>query len=332
MRVAVYSTKPWDEEFLAAANTDHELRFLEPRLDPTTVSLADGSDAVCVFVNDDVGREVLARLCELGVRVVALRSAGFNHVDIRAAEECAMTVVRVPAYSPHAVAEHTVGLMLTLNRRIHRAHNRVRDGDFRLVGLMGVDMVGKTAGIIGTGKIGQITAGILQGFGMEVIAYDPYPTEVVTAMGIAYVGLDELLGRSDAISLHCPLTPDTYHLIGTEAIDRMARSPMVVNTSRGALIDTVAAIEGLKSGAIGALALDVYEEEGDLFFEDLSDTVIHDDVFARLQTFPNVLVTGHQAFFTREAVQQIARVTIENLDALARGESPGTEVTADLVG
>lgn len=332
MRVAVFSTKPWDEEFLTEANTGHDLRFLEPRLDATTAALAEGSEAVCVFVNDDVGREVIERLCAIGIHTIALRSAGFNHVDIRAAEECGMTVVRVPSYSPHAVAEHTVGLILTLNRRIHRAHNRVRDGDFRLVGLMGVDLVAKTAGIVGTGKIGQITAGILQGFGMEVIAYDPYPSDEVSAMGITYVDLSELLERSDVVSLHCPLTPDTYHLIDAAAIDRMLRAPMVVNTSRGALIDTAAAIEGLKSGAIGALALDVYEEEGDLFFEDLSDTLIQDDVFARLQTFPNVLVTGHQAFFTREAVQEIAAVTIENLDALGRGSSPGTEVTSDLVG
>ena len=332
MRVAVYSTKPWDEEYLTEANTDHELHFLEPKLDLTTVSLAGDADAVCVFVNDDVSRPVIERLCELGVRTVALRSAGFNHVDIKAAEECGMTVVRVPAYSPHAVAEHTVGLMIALNRRIHRAHNRVRDGDFRLVGLMGVDMVDKTAGIIGTGKIGQITGGILQGFGMEVIAYDPYPSDAVRDMGIEYVDLPELFARSHAISLHCPLTPETHHIIDGPAIAQMELSPMVVNTSRGALIDTVAAIDGLKAGTIGALALDVYEEEGDLFFEDLSDTVIQDDVFARLQTFPNVLVTGHQAFFTREAVQQISAVTIANLDALARGTSSGTEVTSQLVG
>jgi D-lactate dehydrogenase len=332
MRVAVFSTRPWDEQSLTEANTGHDLRFLEPKLDPTTAALADGADAVCAFVNDDVGREVLERLCALGVHTIALRSAGFNHVDIPAAEECGITVVRVPAYSPHAVAEHTVGLMIALNRRIHRAYNRVRDGDFRLIGLMGVDMVGKTAGIIGTGKIGQITAGILQGFGMEVVAYDPFPSEAVREMDIHYVGLDELFARSHAISLHCPLTPATHHLIDEDAIAGMHQTPMVVNTSRGALIDTVAAIEGLKSGRIGALALDVYEEEGDLFFEDLSDTVIQDDVFARLQTFPNVLVTGHQAFFTREAVQQIAEATIANLDAIERGDSPGTEVTSDLVG
>lgn len=327
MRVAVYSTKPWDEAFLTEANTDHELLFLESKLDTTTAPLARGSDAVCVFVNDDVGAEVIDGLSRAGVRHIALRSAGFNHVDIEAAEECGMTVVRVPAYSPHAVAEHTVALMLTLNRRIHRAHNRVRDGDFRLIGLMGVDLVDKTAGVVGTGKIGQITAGILQGFGMRVIAHDPFPSDAVASKGIEYVSLDDLFARSDAITLHCPLTPETHHLVDAAAIARMERTPMIVNTSRGALIDTIAAIDGLKSGAVGALALDVYEEEEDLFFEDLSDTVIQDDVFARLQVFPNVLVTGHQAFFTREAVQQIAETTIANLDSLDRGESPGTEVT-----
>lgn len=332
MRVAVYSTRPWDEQSLDAANSDHDLRFLEPRLDATTVALAEGAEAVCVFVNDVVDRTVIDGLCDHGVKIVALRSAGFNHVDIRAAEECGMTVVRVPAYSPHAVAEHTVGLMLALNRKIHRAHNRVRDGDFRLIGLMGVDMVGKTAGVIGTGRIGQLTAGILQGFGMEVIAYDPYPIDAVREMGIDYVELEELFAVSDAITLHCPLTPETHHIVDAASIDLMQHRPMVVNTSRGALIDTVAAIDGLKSGKVGALALDVYEEEGDLFFEDLSDTVIQDDVFARLQTFPNVLITGHQAFFTQEAVQQIARTTIANLDALEKGESPGTEVTSELVG
>ena len=327
MKVAVYSARPWDERFLEEANSGHELAFFETKLDRRTTSLAEGFDAVCVFVNDVLDREVLESLCGLGVKTVALRSAGFNHVDLRAAEQCDMTVVRVPAYSPHAVAEHTIGLMLALNRRIPRAHNRVRDGDFRLEGLLGVDLVGKTAGIIGTGKIGQVVGTILQGFGMDVMAYDPYPNPAVVDMGIDYVELPELFARCKAITLHCPLTPETHHIIDADAIGQMGMSPMVVNTSRGALIDTVAAIDGLKTGKVGALALDVYEEEGDLFFEDLSNTVIQDDVFSRLQTFPNVLITGHQAFFTEEAVGQIAEVTIANLDAVDRGESPGTEVT-----
>ena len=332
MKVAVFSARPWDETSLEAANTGHDLEFFEARLDRRTTSLAEGAEAVCLFVNDVADAEVIERLCDQGIRFIALRSAGFNHVDLAAAEACGMTVVRVPAYSPYAVAEHTVGLMLALNRRIPRAHNRVREGDFRLNGLMGVDMHGKRAGIIGTGKIGQVVARIFHGFGMDVVAYDPYPNDVIRDMGIPYVDLPTLFATSGAITLHCPLTPETHHIIDDEAIAQMEQRPMVVNTSRGALIDTAAAIEGLKNGRLGALAIDVYEEEGDLFFEDLSDTVIQDDVFARLQTFPNVLVTGHQAFFTREAVDQIAATTIANLDALARDESPGTEVTTDFHG
>ncbi len=331
MRVAVYSTRPWDEQFLTEANSDHDLQFLEARLDPTTAPLADGARAVCLFVNDIVDRDTIEVLSRFRVEFIALRSAGFNHVDIAAAGERGMTVVRVPAYSPHAVAEHTVGLAITLNRSIHRAYSRVRDGDFRLIGLMGRDMVDKTAGIIGTGKIGQITAGILQGFGMKVIAHDPHPNDTIRNMGIDYVTLDVLFAESDAITLHCPLTPETHHIIDAGAISRMSKRPMLINTSRGALIDTVAVIEGLKSGQLGALALDVYEEEGDLFFEDLSNTVIQDDVFSRLLTFPNVLITGHQAFFTREAVEQICETTIANLDALEAGRPTGTEVTGDLV-
>ncbi len=332
MKVAVYSTRPWDAQFLTEANTGHDLRFLEAKLDPTTTALAAGADAVCVFVNDQVDREVVESLAANGVKYLALRSAGFNHVDLTAAEDVGITVVRVPAYSPHAVAEHTLALLLALNRGIHRAHNRVREGNFRLDGLLGRDLIGKTIGIIGTGKIGQVVASIVQGFEMNVIAHDPYPSDVILGMGIPYVSLPELFARSDAITLHCPLTPETYHIIDAGAIALMDRKPMVINTSRGALIDTVAAIDGLKSGRIGSLALDVYEEEGDLFFEDLSNTVIQDDVFSRLLTFPNVLVTGHQAFFTEEAVRQIAEVTIENLDRLEAGEPTGTEVTTELLG
>jgi D-lactate dehydrogenase len=332
MIVAVYSTRPWDELSLAEANTSHELRFLEAKLDPTTTSLAAGADAVCVFVNDVVDRQVIEGLSALGVRYLALRSAGFNHVDLAAAAEQALTVVRVPAYSPNAVAEHTLALLLSLNRSIHRAHNRVREGNFSLDGLLGRDLIGKTVGIVGTGKIGQVVASIFQGFGMNVIAYDPFPTAVITEMGIPYVGLPELFARSDVITLHCPLTPETCHLIDRNAIDQMQRRPMLINTSRGALIETTAVIDGLKSGRIGSLALDVYEEEGDLFFEDLSNTVIQDDVFSRLLTFPNVLITGHQAFFTEEAVREIAEVTIHNLDRLEADEPTGTEVTVDLVG
>lgn len=331
MIVAIYSTRPWDETYLCEANTDHDLRFLEAKLDHTTTTLATGADAVCVFVNDLVDRQVIRDLASLGVRFLALRSAGFNHVDLAAAAEFGVTAVRVPTYSPHAVAEHTLALLLALNRNIHRAHNRVREGNFRLDGLLGRDLIGKTVGVIGTGKIGQVVATIFQGFGMNVIAHDPYPSDVIVGMDIPYVDLPELFARSDVITLHCPLTPETCRLIDTDAIALMERRPMLINTSRGALIDTTAVIDGLKSGQIGSLAIDVYEEEGDLFFEDLSNTVIQDDVFSRLLTFPNVLVTGHQAFFTEEAVQQIAEVTIGNLDRLEAGEPTGTEVTVDFV-
>lgn len=331
MIVAIYSTRPWDRDSLTLANSHHDLRFLEAKLDNTTTALAAGADAVCAFVNDSLDRTVIEQLADLGVGTIALRSAGFNHVDVRAAEEHRITVVRVPAYSPHAVAEHTLALLLSLNRSIHRAYNRVREGNFRLDGLLGRDLVDKTAGVVGTGRIGHIVAQLLTGFGMVVIAHDPVENPDVVAMSIPYVDLDELLARSDAITLHCPLTPETFHLIGPDAIGRMERAPMLINTSRGALIDTVAVIEGLKSGKIGSLAIDVYEEEGDLFFEDLSNTLIKDDVFSRLQTLPNVLITGHQAFFTEEAVRQIAETTIANLDAIERGESAGTEVTSDLV-
>jgi len=332
MIVTVFSTKSWDEQFLTAANTHHAFRFLEAKLDATTAALANGSDAVCVFVNDDVDAPVIETLATGGVRTIALRSAGFNHVDLAAAASHGLAVVRVPAYSPHAVAEHTIALLLTLNRGTHRAHNRVREGNFRLDGLLGWDLEGKTAGVVGTGKIGQVVCSILKGFGMDVIAFDPFPNDQVTGMGIPYVSLEALFATSDVITLHCPLTPDTFHLVNPDAISAMARAPMIINTSRGALIDTVAVIEGLKSGQVGALALDVYEEEGDLFFEDLSNTVIQDDVFSRLLTFPNVLITGHQAFFTREAVRQIAETTVANLDAIEEGHDCENQITTSAVG
>jgi len=331
MIVTVYSTHPWDQDYLTAANSHHDLRFLEAKLDLTTAPLAERSDAVCVFVNDTVDAEVIAILADLGVRTLALRSTGFNHVDVRAAIERDIRVLRVPAYSPNAVAEHTLALLLTLNRGTHRAHNRVREGNFRLDGLLGWDLAGKTAGVIGTGRIGQVVSTIFRGFGMEVIAHDPFPNAVITGLGIPYVPIRELFARSDVITLHCPLTPETYHLIDADAIEAMERRPTIINTSRGALVDTIAVIDGLKSDRVGGLAIDVYEEEGDLFFEDLSNTVIQDDVFSRLLTLPNVLVTGHQAFFTKEAVRQIADVTIANLDAAEAGVGTTTQVTAAFV-
>lgn len=324
MRVDVFSAKPYDRSFLglAAKGRGLELRFHEARLNRVAARLAEGADVVCAFVNDDLGAEVIADLAAMGVRMIALRSAGFNHVDLAAAQAAGIAVARVPAYSPHAVAEHTLALILTLNRKTHRAFNRVREGNFALDGLMGFDMNGKVVGIVGTGLIGTVLARILRGFGCEVLAADPHPSAECEALGVTYVPMDELLTRSDIVTLQCPLTPATHHLIDDEAIAAMKPGVMLINTSRGAVIDTRAVIRGLKSGRIGALGLDVYEEEGDLFFEDLSATHIPDDVFARLLTFPNVLVTGHQGFFTQEALQAIAATTIANVTAFRDDGAP----------
>lgn len=316
MRVAVFSTKPYDQSFLAAANDVHDLSFFEPHLAVETAVLAAGHDAVCAFVNDDLSAPVVDRLAALGVRLLALRSAGFNHVDLDAAARHGMVVARVPAYSPHAVAEHTVALLLALNRKVHRAFNRVREGNFSLDGLMGFDLAGKTVGVVGTGQIGRVFADIMAGFGCDVLGHDPYPTGSFSG---DYVGLDELCRRSDVVSLHCPLTPETHHIVGPGTLAQMRDGALLLNTSRGALVNAAAVVEALKSGKLGGVALDVYEEEGDLFFDDLSNQVIQDDVFSRLLTFPNVLITGHQAFFTREAVENIAATTIGNLTAFETG-------------
>ncbi len=327
MKVAVFSTKSYDRDFLSAANraagSPHELVFLEPRLQAETAPLAGDAGAVCAFVNDRLDRRTLTLLAAQGMRLAALRSAGFNHVDLAAAEALGIAVARVPAYSPHAVAEHTVALILSLNRQIHRAYARVREGNFALDGLLGFDLHGRTLGIIGTGKIGMTVARIMRGFGCHILASDPAPTPELAAHGGAYADIDALLAQSDIISIHCPLTPRTRHLIDAAAIARMKRGAMLINTSRGAVVDTGAVIAGLKSGAIGHLGLDVYEEEGDLFFENLSDQLLQDDVFARLLTFPNVLITGHQAFFTAEAMRAIADTTIGNISSFERtGQCP----------
>lgn len=329
MRVDVFSAKPHDLEFLreAAKDTSLALQFHEARLNADTARLAEGAQVVCAFVNDDLATETIAKLQEFGVTLIALRSAGFNHVDLRAARSTGIAVARVPAYSPHAVAEHTLALILTLNRKTHRAFNRVREGNFALDGLMGFDMHGKVAGIVGTGLIGTVLARILTGFGCEVLASDPYPSAECEALGVRYVEMDDLLGRADIITLQCPLTPATHHLIDDAAIARMKPGVMLVNTSRGAVVDTRAVIRGLKSGQIGALGLDVYEEEGDLFFEDLSQSYIADDVFARLLTFPNVLITGHQGFFTHEALRAIAETTIANITQFQHTGAPLHPVT-----
>jgi D-lactate dehydrogenase len=300
--------------------------FLESRLTAHTAALAAGHGAVCPFVNDDVGAATLEGLARAGVRHVALRSAGYNHVDLDAAAALGIAVTHVPRYSPHAVAEHAVGLVLALNRRIHRAHARVREGTFALTGLLGDDLHGRTAGVVGTGAIGAVVARILgPGFGCRVLAHDPFPSDAVAATGAEYVDMDRLLAESDIVTLHCPLTADTHHLIDARAVSRMRDGVMLINTSRGALVDTPAVIAGLKSGRIGHLGIDVYEEEADLFFEDRSDLVIADDVFSRLLTFPNVIVTGHQGFFTRDALRQIAETTMRDVALIERGE-PGANL------
>jgi D-lactate dehydrogenase len=333
MKVAVFSSKPYDRQFLEAANGPygHELYFFEPRLTADTASLAAGYPAICAFVNDQLDAKVLELLNRSGTRLVALRSAGFNHVDLAAAEDYGIKVVRVPAYSPYAVAEHTVGLILALTRKIHRAYNRVREGNFALDGLLGFDLHGRTIGIIGTGQIGAVVARIMHGFGCHVLAYDPYPNPDLEGSGLQYVPLEQLLAQSDIVSLHCPLTPDTYHLINSQSLRQMKHGAMLINTSRGALLDTAAIILALKSGKVRYLGLDVYEEEEDLFFEDLSDRVLQDDVFARLLTFPNVIITGHQAFFTRNALQAIAETTLGNISAFEKGQPLENEVTTDRV-
>lgn len=321
MRVAVFSTKPYDRTFLdaAAEGTGHELHYFEARLTADTAGLARGHDAACIFVNDEADAEALRILKEGGVSLVACRCAGFNQVDVPVAKELGIAVVRVPAYSPHAVAEYAVGLMLALNRHIPRAYNRVREGNFMLDGLMGFDMHGKTAGVVGTGKIGGLVAKILRGFGCDVVAHDAYINPDCTAIGVEYVGLDDLLARSDVVSLHCPLTPETRHLINARTLGLMKPGAMLVNTSRGDVIDTGAVVGALKSGRLGSLGIDVYEEEEHYFFEDFSSRVIEDDVLARLLTFPNVLVTGHQAFFTREAIGNIARTVVDSFTNYEKG-------------
>lgn len=319
----VFSTKEYDRVFLTEANKSlgFPLKFVEARLAEETVALAAGYPAICIFVNDVADAAVIAGLAKGGTKFIALRCAGFNNVDLHAAEANGICVARVPAYSPHAVSEHAIGLLLTLNRKIHRAHQRVREGNFALNGLLGFDLYGKTAGVVGTGKIGALVARALRaGFGCDVIAYDVREDEELKALGVRYGTLEELFRTSDFITLHCPLMPETYHLINAQTIAQMKDKTLIINTSRGALIDTSAAVEGLKNGKLGGLGLDVYEEEADLFFEDLSNEVIRDDVFARLLTFPNVLITGHQAYFTREALQNIAATTFGNLVDYAAGK------------
>ena len=322
MRVAAFSIKPYDTASLAAASAGLPIEWMwfEPRLDRHTARLAEGAVAINCFVNDQLDATTLDILAEQGVKLVTLRCAGFNQVDLAAADRLSLPVVRVPEYSPHAVAEHTIGLVLMLDRRLHKAYNRVRDGNFSLEGLLGFDLFGRTVGVVGTGRIGCRVAEILIGFGCRVLAYDPTPVPDLAARGVTFMPLDELLAASDIITLHCPLKPNTSHLIDSAALARMKRGAMLINTSRGGLIDTPAVIEALKTGQLGHLGLDVYEEEADLFFDDRSGSIIHDDVFSRLLTFPNVVITAHQAFFTQNALDAIASQTVRNLMHFDLGE------------
>ncbi|WP_346832151.1 2-hydroxyacid dehydrogenase [Pseudomonas abietaniphila] len=321
MRTLLYSSQTYDRDsFLSAdAPADIELHFQPARLTLDTVALADQYPVVCAFINDDLSAPVLERLAAGGTKLIALRSAGFNHVDLPTAQRLGLSVVRVPAYSPHAVAEHAVALILSLNRHLHRAYNRTRDGDFTLHGLTGFDLVGKTVGVVGTGQIGATFARIMSGFGCQLLAYDPFPNPQVEALGARYLPLDQLLAEAQIVSLHCPLNEHTRHLINQTSLQRMQRGAMLINTGRGALVDTPALIEALKSGQLGYLGLDVYEEEAQLFFEDRSDLPLQDDVLARLLTFPNVVVTAHQAFLTKEALGAIAQTTLDNIMGWAAG-------------
>lgn len=332
MKVLFYSARPYDRDSLQALNNGkHDFVFTEARVDAQTVKLAEGYQAVCGFVNDGFSAAILQALYQAGVRLVLLRSTGFNNVDLKAADALGMAVMRVGYYSPYAVAEFAVTLMLGLSRKIHRTYNKVREENFLLDGLLGFDLHGKTVGIIGTGKIGQVLTRILGGFGCHVLAYDVAETQACKDAGARYCPLPELFSKSDIISLHVPLTPKTHHLINAESIALMKRGVMLINTSRGGLVDTTALIQGLKSQQLGAVGLDVYEEEGDLFFRDLSGQVLQDDRFARLLSFPNVLISGHQAFFTREALHDIAAATLTNIEDFTAGRTNANTLHADLI-
>lgn len=323
MKVHLFSAKSYDKDFFSreiSADANIELHYLPVKLTAATVPLAQGADVVCCFVNDQLNAEVLDALHALNVRLVALRCAGFNNVDLAHAQDLGITVCRVPEYSPYAVAEHAVALILDLNRNIHRAHNRVRENDYSLDGLMGFDLHGKTVGVVGFGKIGRAFAAIMRGFGCRILISDPLASAADIADQGALVALADLLGQSDVVSLHCPLTPQTHHLISTQTIAQMKDNGMLINTSRGGLIDTPAVIQALKTRKIGYLGIDVYEEEANIFFEDLSNMAIQDDVFARLQTFPNVIITGHQGFFTEEALTKIAQTTVANIVHFSRNQ------------
>jgi len=333
MKTAVFSTKPYDEKCLLAANLEagHDLEFFEEKLTIHTATLVDGHEAICTFVNDELSAPILNVLHKHGVRFIALRCAGFNQVDLRHAAALGIKISHVPAYSPYAVAEYALTLILALNRRVHRAYNRVRDGNFSIDGLLGFDLNGSTIGLVGTGKIGRVFAKLLTGFGVRILGYDVVENPEFVALGGEYVDRKTLFAQSDIISLHCPLTPETFHIINGDSIALMKKGVMIINTSRGALVDAMAVIRGLKSEQIGYLGLDVYEQEADIFYENLSEQIIKDDILQRLLTFPNVLVTSHQAYFTATALHNIAETTIGNISDFAGGGPLNHEVTAQMV-
>ncbi|MFN2394731.1 MAG: 2-hydroxyacid dehydrogenase [Bacteroidales bacterium] len=330
-RIAFFSTQPYDRKLFENASEKHEFEFFETRLREQTVNLTQGFDGVCVFVNDKITEEVLQGISENGVKLVALRCAGFNNVDLKAAEKYGVTVLRVPAYSPEAVAEHALALMMTQARKTHKSYNRVRDGNFSLVKLNGFTIHGKTVGIIGTGKIGQAFCRILSGMGANIIAYDKYPSDDMKKLGVEYKELDDVLSESNIVSLHCPLTPETHHIINAETLSKMKKGAMLINTSRGKLVDTLAVIDALKNEQLGSLAIDVYEEEEKLFFRDLSEKIIRDDQISRLMIFPNVLITAHQGFFTQESLNEIMQITLKNFDDFESGKESSNEVSCALI-
>lgn len=331
MKVAFFSSKGYDKEYFDKMNTEFgfELNFFESRLNKYTVALAKDHHAICAFVNDKINENTLRVMDENGIHVLALRCAGFNNVDLEAAEKYGITILRVPAYSPSAVAEHALALILTLNRKVHKAYNRVREGNFSLERLTGFNISGKTVGVVGTGAIGRAFIQLLKGFDVNIVAYDPYPNEMLQKQGVEYKSLDDLLGASDIISLHCPLTPATYQLINKDSLTKVKPGAMLINTSRGKLINTEDTIQALKDKQLGYLGIDVYAEEEKIFFKDLSEIIIDDDKIARLMSFPNVLVTAHQGFLTQEALEQIAKTTLQNLKDYRDGAELPNKVRAE---
>lgn len=328
MKIAMFSTKSYDEISFNSINQKYqfECQYFNFQLTESTAPIADGADVVCAFVNDDLSAPVLTKLANQGTKLIAMRCAGFDRVDLEAAKELGLQVVRVPAYSPEAIAEHAVGMMMCLNRRFHKAYQRTRDANFSLEGLTGFNFFGKTVGVIGSGKIGLATMRILKGLGMEILCYDPYPSQVAIDLGVRYTTLDEIFSKSDVITLHCPLTSENAHLLDTESFEKMKDGVMIINTSRGGLLNSANAIEALKAGKIGALGLDVYDHEKELFFQDKSNDIVTDDVFRRLSACHNVLFTGHQAFLTEEALDNIASTTLENINIFLKGNCSGNEL------